>query len=240
MAIELLSLQNPGIILFLGLSSRPNKRAKFCQFFISNVSFFFKLIFIGVQWLYNVVLVSAVQQNGSAIHIHISPLFWISFPFRSPQCIKQSSLCYIQQLSLTFQAPGTGFVEDNFSTDWGWGGDGSGGNSSNGERWGAADEASLACPPLTSCSVAQFLTGHGPIAVRDPGVGDPCYTVCSHQLSILYIVSIMYMCQSLTIVLSYHHQHLITSYLFCFHSYPNILCFIQFTCFQSIQYAAVR
>ena len=30
--------------------------------------------------LYNVVLVSAVQQNESAMHIHISPLFWISFP----------------------------------------------------------------------------------------------------------------------------------------------------------------
>ena len=35
--------------------------------------------------LYNGVLVSAVQQSESAIRIHISPLFWISFPFRSPQ-----------------------------------------------------------------------------------------------------------------------------------------------------------
>ena len=50
------------------------------------------------------------------IYVYIKiPLFWISFPFRSPQCIKQSSLCY---------------------------------------------------------------------------------TVCSHQLSILYIVSIVYICQS--------------------------------------------
>ena len=55
--------------------------------------FFFKLIFIGVQLLYNVVLVSTVQQNASAMHIHISPLFWISFPLRSPQSIKQGSLC---------------------------------------------------------------------------------------------------------------------------------------------------
>ena len=30
----------------------------------------------------------------SAIRTHISPLFWISFPFRSPQSIEQSSLCY--------------------------------------------------------------------------------------------------------------------------------------------------
>ena len=28
---------------------------------------------------------SATQQSESAKHTHISPLFWISFPFRSPQ-----------------------------------------------------------------------------------------------------------------------------------------------------------
>ena len=39
------------------------------------------------------------------------------------------------------------------------GGDGSGGNASDGERWGAADEASLARLPLTSCCAARFLTG---------------------------------------------------------------------------------
>ena len=39
---------------------------------------------------------------------------------------------------------------------------------SAGERWGAADEASLALPLLTSCCAAWFLTGRG------PGVGDLC------------------------------------------------------------------
>ena len=38
--------------------------------------------------LYSVVSVSAVQQSESAIHIHISLLFGISFPFRSPQSIE--------------------------------------------------------------------------------------------------------------------------------------------------------
>ena len=57
------------------------------------LNLFFK-IFIGVYLVYNAVLVSAVQQSESAIRIHISPLFWISFPSRSPQCIKQSFLCY--------------------------------------------------------------------------------------------------------------------------------------------------
>ena len=32
--------------------------------------------------LYNVVLVSALQQSESAIRIYVSPLFWIPFPFR--------------------------------------------------------------------------------------------------------------------------------------------------------------
>ena len=35
---------------------------------------FFK-IFIGVELIYNVVLVSGVQQSESVIHIHISTLF---------------------------------------------------------------------------------------------------------------------------------------------------------------------
>ena len=36
----------------------------------------------------HVVLVSVVQQCETAIRVHISPLFWISFPFRSPQSIE--------------------------------------------------------------------------------------------------------------------------------------------------------
>ena len=42
----------------------------------------------------NVVLVSGVQQSDSIIHIHVSILFQILFPFRLLQNIKQSSLCY--------------------------------------------------------------------------------------------------------------------------------------------------
>ena len=64
----------------------------------------FLLIFIGVQLLYNVVLVPAVQPGESAICIHISPL-WISFALRSPQSIAQSSLCYTvgsHQLSILY------------------------------------------------------------------------------------------------------------------------------------------
>ena len=38
-------------------------------------SFFFFLIFIGVELINNVVLVSGEQQSESVIHIHISTLF---------------------------------------------------------------------------------------------------------------------------------------------------------------------
>ena len=49
----------------------------------------FLLIFIAVELLYDVVLLSSVQQSESAVCIHISPCFWISFPFRPPQSIEQ-------------------------------------------------------------------------------------------------------------------------------------------------------
>ena len=49
-----------------------------------------------MQFIYNVVLVSAVQQSESIIHIHISILFQILFPYRSFQSIEQGSLCYIK------------------------------------------------------------------------------------------------------------------------------------------------
>ena len=86
----------------------------------------------------------------------------------------------LEQWPPTFSAPGTGFMEDNFSMDpgeRGWGGDGSGSNVSDGKWWGAADEASLTRPPLTSCCVARFLTGCRPVLVCNPGVEDPCLRI---------------------------------------------------------------
>ena len=40
------------------------------------------------------MLVSGVQQSDSVIHIHVSILLQILFPFRLLQIIEQSSLCY--------------------------------------------------------------------------------------------------------------------------------------------------
>ena len=46
----------------------------------------FSLIFTGVRLLYDVVLVSTAQKNESFCK---ATLFWTSFPFRPPQCMKQ-------------------------------------------------------------------------------------------------------------------------------------------------------
>ena len=56
--------------------------------------FFLKfLYYIEVQLINHVVLVSGVQQSDSVMHIHVSILFQILFPFRLLQNIEQSSLC---------------------------------------------------------------------------------------------------------------------------------------------------
>ena len=69
----------------------------------------------------------------------------------------------LRQWSPTSLAPGTGFVEDNFSTDWGVAGemDGSGSNGSNAE-W-QMKLHSLTLAHLLLCSL---------------GVGDPCFKRC--------------------------------------------------------------
>ena len=61
----------------------------FFWFFVVVVLRFFLLFYIqffliGVQLIYNVVLISGVQQSESVIHIHISTLFFfqIVFPYR--------------------------------------------------------------------------------------------------------------------------------------------------------------
>ena len=52
--------------------------------------------------LYNVMLISTVQQSESAMCIHISPLFRISFPFRSPQSIVVFRVLYSRFSLVTY------------------------------------------------------------------------------------------------------------------------------------------
>ena len=51
------------------------------------------VFYIGVELINNVVLMSGVQQSDSVIHIYVSILFQILFPFRLFQKIERSSLC---------------------------------------------------------------------------------------------------------------------------------------------------
>ena len=65
------------------------------------------------------------------------------------------------------------FPGRHFFHGWGLAGDGSGSNTSDGERWGAADAVSLARPPLTSCRAARFLTGNRQVPAHGPGGWGP-------------------------------------------------------------------
>ena len=61
------------------------------------------LAFLPVQ------LVSTVLQSESAVHRHVSPPSWRSFPFRSLHSIEQGSLCYTRcphQLSTLYSVNG--------------------------------------------------------------------------------------------------------------------------------------
>ena len=62
----------------------------------SPSSFFFLnfVFYMGVLLINNVVIASGVQQSDSFIHICVSVLFQILFPFRLLHNIEQSSLCY--------------------------------------------------------------------------------------------------------------------------------------------------
>lgn len=59
-------------------------------------------------------------------------------------------------------APGTGLVEDNF-----------GRRQFSTDQEGGMVSVSLAHPPLTSAGADWFLTGHRPVPIYSPEVGDP-------------------------------------------------------------------
>ena len=55
--------------------------------------FFFNLFLLEYSCFIMLCQFLLYSKNESSMHIH--PLFWISFPFRLPQRIQQSSLCYL-------------------------------------------------------------------------------------------------------------------------------------------------
>ena len=61
------------------------------------MSFLKILFYIGVELINTIVLVSGVQQSDSVIHIHVSILFQILFPFRLLQSIEQSFFIVVKK-----------------------------------------------------------------------------------------------------------------------------------------------
>ena len=77
-------------------------KGNFFNCFKNHNTLFFgilKSVFVGVQLLYNIVLVSPVQQNESAIHIHISAPIWTSYSGRHRALSRVP--CAIQQVPIS-------------------------------------------------------------------------------------------------------------------------------------------
>ena len=77
------------LIVALSIIS-PGLLSLFKNVFLFLFSFF---SFIKVSLVYNVVIISAVQQSDSVIHRHISILFQMLFPGRLSQNLGPTSLC---------------------------------------------------------------------------------------------------------------------------------------------------
>ena len=87
--------------LLIGLRVMCKVKTSLLERHLWGLNFFFNFLFyIGVQLIYNVVLVSDVQQSDPFIRIHVSLLFWVLFSIRLFQNIVQSSLCYIVRVKL--------------------------------------------------------------------------------------------------------------------------------------------
>ena len=87
------------------ISCLPNSTVSSLNLTIHLFNKHFLISLINFYWIRvasKVVSVSIVQQSESAIPTHIAPLFWIFFPFRSPQSLKYSPLCQVvdSQLSI--------------------------------------------------------------------------------------------------------------------------------------------
>lgn len=75
----------------------------------------FCLIFIGVQLIYSVVLVSSISQSELAVQIHISPLFKIFFPKIGYYKMLSRIFCAIQYIlvSYLFSVQQSAYVNPN-------------------------------------------------------------------------------------------------------------------------------
>ena len=117
-------------------------------------------------------------------------------PTTTLSLLPSNQLNYVGQRSPTFLAPGTSFVEDNFSS-YGWERRWFSGNTSDGKGWGAADEALLAphrsCPavlPGSQQAVDQYWFAAQRLGTADVGHSFLSFSSFCHFLASSQILSI--------------------------------------------------
>ena len=93
----LISLQ----IFQIAMSKNPSSFTMFIFFLEIGRIFIKKTTFIGVQLIYNAVLISVVQQSEPVIHIHVSILFRC-FSYMGHYRVLSSFLCYMVGLYQLF------------------------------------------------------------------------------------------------------------------------------------------
>ena len=76
--------------MFLGITLYDPMTRELQWGFIFSLQYFL----VEVQLVYNVGLVSRVQQSGSVIHVRIAILFQVLFHYRLLEDTEYSSLCY--------------------------------------------------------------------------------------------------------------------------------------------------
>ena len=86
---------------------KPNAK-KFLNFYLLYLNFFNE--FLLEYSCFVVLLVSAIQQRESAARLHVAPLVWISFPFRSSRNAEFPELC--SRLSLVIYTVDSTYKRD--------------------------------------------------------------------------------------------------------------------------------
>ena len=88
---------------------------------MQGLIFFLFLFYVGVEWIKNAVLVSDAQQSDSVIHIHVSVLFQILFPFSEFSHSVMSNFLWphgLQHARPSYPSPTPGAYSNSCPSSW--------------------------------------------------------------------------------------------------------------------------
>ena len=88
---------------------------------MQGLIFFYLLFYVGVEWIKNAVLVSDAQQSDSVIHIHVSVLFQILFPFSEFSHSVMSNFLWphgLQHARPSYPSPIPGAYSNSCPSSW--------------------------------------------------------------------------------------------------------------------------